>query len=454
MSSDAAALKAVKESGITSPVTAAAFALGFVAGAKTSLPKQEALSAKQLEAEERGYPVQPNEVTVRFLEKVFGVGVASFELDTSMTDGGVLADAFKVSITYADAAAAEAAGKPKTCFMKCTKNIGAIQDLSVSTDVYSKEIYFYTDLYKQVNTAIRVPECYGVYFDPADKNRLQFCIVLEEFAKAEYSPFDQEKAPMKLQDVPHYLDYLAKLHSACWDIPVNTEQPGLGEYEAHWRMLNAAFPTTWGVLADQYEAVFEGNLHTKVGDTNWADVEAISDILRGPRGTEIEAAILARMRSRPRSISHGDARGANVFKSKKDETEFALIDWQMWVAGPVAYEFNQVWLNSFTEEEGVSQRFEELVTGYHATLVKLEPKAAAYKLEDLLIDIKLCFCTIWMQYVGFTVGSMEGYKDPANHQAMHNWDLLMQRNCQTLHLTGVLTVLKDFVATLPAASEA
>ena len=68
--------------------------------------------------------------------------------------------------------------------MKCTKNIGAIQDLSVSTAVYSKEIYFYTDLYKQVNTAIRVPECYGVYFDAADKNRLQFCIVLEEFAKA------------------------------------------------------------------------------------------------------------------------------------------------------------------------------------------------------------------------------------------------------------------------------
>ena len=37
--------------------------------------------------------------------------------------------------------------------MKCTKNIGAIQDLSVSTAVYSKEIYFYTDLYKKVNKA-------------------------------------------------------------------------------------------------------------------------------------------------------------------------------------------------------------------------------------------------------------------------------------------------------------
>ena len=111
MSSDAAALKAVKESGITSPMTAAAFALGFVAGAGGKTKQAVTLSAKQLEAEERGYPVQPNEVTAGFLEKVFGVGVASFELDTSMTDGGVLADAFKVLITYANAAAAEAAGQ-------------------------------------------------------------------------------------------------------------------------------------------------------------------------------------------------------------------------------------------------------------------------------------------------------------------------------------------------------
>ena len=74
---------------------------------------------------------------------------------------------------YVDSPAAAAAGKPTSCFMKCTKNIGAIQDLSVSTDVYSKEIYFYTDLYKQVNTAIRVPTCYGVFYDEEDKNRLQ-----------------------------------------------------------------------------------------------------------------------------------------------------------------------------------------------------------------------------------------------------------------------------------------
>ena len=40
----------------------------------------------------------------------------------------------------------------------------------------------------------------------------------------QYVPFDQEKAPMKIHDVPHYLDYLARLHAACWDIPVNEEQ--------------------------------------------------------------------------------------------------------------------------------------------------------------------------------------------------------------------------------------
>lgn len=168
----------------------------------------------------------------------------------------------------------------------------------------------------------------------------------------------------------------------------------------------------------------------------------------GPKGAEVIAAILARLRTRPRSIAHGDARGANVFKSKSDRTAFAMIDWQMWVAGPVAYEFAQVCLNSFTVEQGVTQALEQNIADYHAELVRLEPKAAAYKLEDLLVDIRLCFSTLWMQYVGFTVGSMEGYKLPENHQAMHNWDLLLQRNCQTLHLTGVKRCLEEFAASL------
>ena len=68
----------------------------------------------------------------------------------------------------------------------------------------------------------------------------------------------------------------------CFFFPC-THRPGLGEYQAHWRMLNAGFPTTWSVMQDQYAVVFEGDLHEKVGDTNWADVVAIGEILTGTR---------------------------------------------------------------------------------------------------------------------------------------------------------------------------
>ena len=45
---------------------------------------------------ERDFPLYPNEVTKEFLSKCFGSNVSSFKLDTSMTAGGVLADAFRV----------------------------------------------------------------------------------------------------------------------------------------------------------------------------------------------------------------------------------------------------------------------------------------------------------------------------------------------------------------------
>ena len=42
------------------------------------------------------------------------------------------------------------------------------------------------------------------------------------------------------------------------------------------------------------------------------------------------------LRTRPRALNHGDARGTNIFRKKDGAREFALIDWQMWAAGAVA----------------------------------------------------------------------------------------------------------------------
>ena len=223
--------------------------------------------------------------------------------------------------------------------------------------------------------------------------------MLEEFVQEEFSGFDQKDHPMTLEDVGPYLDDLAALHASCWDTPIE-DKPGLRDYAAHWGSLDAQFPQMWGIMEAEYEATFGHTLWAEVTEEEGAAVKELSGLLAGEHGPKINAALLARFRSRPRSITHGDARGQNVFREKAGERKFALIDWQMWVAGPVAYEFNQVWMNSFDPGSGVTERFEELMAQYHATLVRLEPRAAEYTLETLLADVKL---QLWCDFVTFPI---------------------------------------------------
>ena len=73
-------------------------------------------------AKERGYPLSPEEVTTEFLSTCFGKEVTSFKLDTSMIDGGVLADAFKIEdIKYTEKQ--DETDVISSCFIKCTKDI-------------------------------------------------------------------------------------------------------------------------------------------------------------------------------------------------------------------------------------------------------------------------------------------------------------------------------------------
>ena len=103
----------------------------------------------------RDFPLHPEEVTNEFLSRCFNGKVLSYELDTSMTAGGVLADAFRVfNITYD-----EINDLPKSCFLKCTKEIPEVVEMCLSTQVYAKEVYFYSTLIHKVKDVIRVPEC-------------------------------------------------------------------------------------------------------------------------------------------------------------------------------------------------------------------------------------------------------------------------------------------------------
>jgi hypothetical protein len=108
-------------------------------------------------------------------------------------------------------------------------------------------------------------------------------------------------------------------------------------------------------------------------------------------------------------------------------------------------------------ESGIVQRFDELMGGYHATPRHALPevRGAGHRdqrggavLETLKADTKLIFVIGRIEYIGFSLGSLDGYKDPSKAKSKDNWKLLMTRNMETLHNTGTLDALVKFIGTL------
>ena len=284
----------------------------------------------------------PDEVTASFLSEALGAEVASFECDAP-DSMGLLGDAFRVhGIVYADAVAG-----PEQVFIKCTKKAPDIAELAASTAIYSKEVYFYEHLRSQVAGSICVPSLYTLRHDENDAECRNFVIVMEALRSDEWMTFHQFESPMSAADLESYLRFIAGLHACTWDIPLNEEQTGLGVYAAHFHFLCKDFvghPATWPKFLEEWEDVYDGASLLSGFEEQEGVVESvvgITEMMVGPQGEALDAAIQAQLRTRPRCLTHGDARGANVFRRRSaegvDDSElWALVDWQMWAAGPCA----------------------------------------------------------------------------------------------------------------------
>ena len=392
----------------------------------------------------RDYPLYPHEVSNEFLSNCFGAEVTAFELDTSMTAGGVLADAFRVfNIQYR-----ETQSLPKSCFVKCTKEIPEVVELCLATQVYAKEVYFYSTLINKVKDVIRVPECYGIFKDDADKECKEFCLVLEDFDQESWMPFDQFENPMNFEDTAMLMKDLGSFHAACWNQPV-TGEPGLGPYKAHWQSLNDSFweeeETAWDKVLPKWKDVYGEELLSLVTPEVQETILKINEIYNSENGKKIQEELLNEMQKRPRTITHGDARGNNIFKSTDNKT-IGIIDWQMWAAGPASNEFSQLWFNSYSLESGMILKLNELTQVYYQSLTHNNSAIEdEYPFDMLLADTKLIFINMWIQYVGFTLGSIDGYKDPEQEQSKANWREMMKRNMETVHYSGCLNEFENFI---------
>ena len=395
----------------------------------------------------RDFPLHPEEVTNEFLSRCFNGKVLSYELDTSMTAGGVLADAFRVfNITYD-----EINDLPKSCFLKCTKEIPEVVEMCLSTQVYAKEVYFYSTLIHKVKDVIRVPECYGIFKADDDIECKEFCLVLEDFDQDNWVPFDQFDNPMTYEDTIQFMKDLGYFHAACWGEPVSNDA-GLGPFRAHCQNLNDDYwedgETTWDKAVPKWEDVYGESLLSMVSEEVGETIKKLVDIYASKNGKKIQEELLKELQKRPRTITHGDARGNNIFKSKNDGS-MGIIDWQMWVAGPASNEFGQVWFNSFSLDSGMIHKLDEMTSIYYASMISKKPEIKdEYPYEVLLDDLKLLFINIWPEYLGFTVGSIDGYKDPEQLKSKENWREMMKRNMETVHYSGCLESFENFISKL------
>ena len=119
----------------------------------------------------------------------------------------------------------------------------------------------------------------------------------------------------------------------------------------------------------------------------------------------------------------------------------------MWAAGPASNEFSQLWFNSYSLESGMIHKLEELTKVYYTSLTDSNPDIkTSYPFDLLMEDTKLIFINMWIQYVGFTLGSIEGYKDPEQEKSKANWREMMKRNMETVHYSGSLEAFKKFIS--------
>ena len=393
----------------------------------------------------RHFPLYPNEITCEFLEKCFGAEVKSFDIDTSMTAGGVLADAFRVF----DIEFEQGNDLPRSCFVKCTKEIPEVVELCLSTQVYAKEVYFYSTLIKKVKNTIRVPECYAIFRDESDKECKEFCLVLEDFSIENWTPFDQFENPMDFDDTVMLMKDLGAFHAACWNEPISNEA-GLGPYKAHWQSLNDSFwdegTTAWDQVLPKWKEVYNEDLLSMVDSETQDTILKINEIYNSKNAKLIQQKLIEELQNRPRTITHGDARGNNIFKSNDGKT-IGIIDWQMWAAGPASNEFSQLWFNSYSLESGMIHRLEELTKIYYDSLTQTnENIKSSYPFDQLFDDTKLIFINMWIQYIGFTLGSIDGYKDPEQEKSKQNWREMMKRNMETVHYSGCLDSFENFIS--------
>ena len=93
----------------------------------------------------------------------------------------------------------------------------------------------------------------------------------------------------------------------------------------------------------------------------------IIDIMLSEKGPKLMAKQMDLWGSRPFTLTHGDLRSDNLFRSKTPGLSLTFIDWQTLKAGPIGVELGQMMSASMTNLEDYTQE-PKMIAEYYSLM--------------------------------------------------------------------------------------
>jgi hypothetical protein len=258
---------------------------------------------------------------------------------------------------------------------------------------YQKETGFYAQL--AARTPVRTPRAYGVDYDPAT---MDFVLLLEDLSPARLG--DQVEG-LSADQVRLAVDTVAGLHAAWWRSP---ELPGmdwlLALNSAEMKALEPVYQQCWPAVVDF------------IGDGMSPYMRQAGEALATRIG-----ALLDRACDQPQTLMHGDFRADNMmFEAGASAAPFALVDWQIVMKGPGAFDLAYMLSGSVTVEDRRAWQ-DGLIAQHHAGLVRAG--VGGYALDQARDDFRVCGMLAWCWPV-VAIGSLD-FDNPRGLALFRAW---------------------------------
>jgi hypothetical protein len=287
----------------------------------------------------------------------------------------------------------DAAGAPASLIAKVSPVDPSSRQVGEIFRFYQKETGFYARLADR--TPVRTPRAFGVDYDPSN---MDFVLLLEDMSPARMP--DQVEG-LNLDDAGRAIDAAAGLHGAWWGSP---ELPGMDWLltlnSPEMKALEPVYQQCWPAVVNF------------IGDRMSPYARRAGEALAPRIGALMDLAF-----EQPRTLMHGDFRADNMmFEAGSSSAPFALVDWQIVMQGPAAFDLAYMLSGSLDVETRRAGQG-DLIARHHDGLVRAG--VGDYSLSQAREAFRICAMLAWCWPV-VAIGSLD-FDNPRGLALFHAW---------------------------------